>query len=1105
MQPNHSSRVTLILAILIGSIFAISPPTRWFNSSIPLSQKHNLKPGIDMVGGTSLLYEIKPPEGQFVETNLAEQVMESLKKRVDPDGVRNLIWRPQGNTRLEIQMPTSGASNETAQLRKDYADAQRALEATNIRLGEVLAAVETKTGDARRDRLKQLEVGSETRAKIFGAMASVFDQIKQSRQDGKVEAEAAGLDEYDALKTKVDKTNLSVNELESILSMNDATKRAEKLKEAEAAAEGFDQRKSAIARFESTFAAYSKVKGVIDDASELKRLLKGSGVLEFHILVTDFSSPIVQSMSRRLHEKGPVLQAGDQTRWYEIDRPDEFRQPTEIYNEKHWALAWIVPDKQMVNGSGIERWALERAYPTRGEFGNQLVGFRFDLQGAQYFSTLTGRNINQPLAIMLDDKIISAPNIRSQIGREGTIDGGEKGYTQLELLYLVNTLNAGSLPAKLAEEPISERTVGPQLGQDNLQKGFLGCVLGVVIVALFLIVYYHLSGVIAMLALLMNVIIILGVLAAFNATFTLPALAGLVLTLGAAVDANVLIFERFREEQHRGLNVKLALHNAYDRAFSAIVDSNATTLVTSLILYWLGSEEVKGFGLTLLIGLISSLFTSLYVTRTIFDILIDKFGLNKLGSLPKSIPAWDRLLKPDIDWMKVAPWFASFSALVVVVGITYFGIQYKKGKMLDIEFASGTSVQFEVKEKTPIDVVRKLIENADRNVLPAPSVYSVNSDDKTYEVATANPDSVAVREAVLHVMGDRLKIDLPSTFQYSGRPAEAVANLAIFPVTAPNQQVAGFSPERLPSYLQGGAIVLNQLSPPLKPSEIRERIERQRLQPQASGAPMPYRDFTVESPLPGDQPTTTAVVLLADPDLPYEKDGDKWRQELVGPMWKLVNEAVNNEARLQKVTNFDAQVAGDTSRDALGALILSVLVIMAYIWLRFGNLRYGTATVLAMVHDTLLVIGAIGLSHLLSDTAIGNLLLVEPFRINLTMVAAILTVMSYSMIDTIVVFDRVRENRGKYGHLSRKMVNDSINQTLGRTLLTVGTTLMTVTGMYIFGGAGIHGFTFVLVIGILVGSYSSIAVACPILLVGAKKDKPVTKNTPAGTLPQAAG
>jgi len=218
-----------------------------------------------------------------------------------------------------------------------------------------------------------------------------------------------------------------------------------------------------------------------------------------------------------------------------------------------------------------------------------------------------------------------------------------------------------------------------------------------------------------------------------------------------------------------------------------------------------------------------------------------------------------------------------------------------------------------------------------------------------------------------------------------------------------------------------------------------------------------------------------------------------------------VNDSVNQSAQLQKVNNFDAQVAGDTRWTAAMSLILSSVVIMIYIWFRFGNLKYGTATVLAMVHDTLLVVGAIGLSHWAVEytPALAKILLIEPFRVNLTLVASVLTVMSYSMIDTIVVFDRVRENRGKFGHMSRRIMNDSINQTLSRTLLTAGTTIVTVAGMYVVGGPGIHGFTFVLLIGILVGTYSSIAIAAPIMLMGAANEKETSRKEPVGQLKNA--
>jgi SecD/SecF fusion protein len=1084
--------------VLVISLLSIFPPDGLFDSKRTFGEKIALKPGIDMVGGSSLLYEIKPPEGGPVPPDLAEKVMDSLKKRVDPDGVRNLIWRPQGATRLEIQMPTSKQAGSSKKMREDFALAQRKLEATNVRVADVIRAVEKLTGDARRDKLNALAMGSKTRETLFGSLASVFDQIQQAKGKQDASAQAQKEIEYDKLKGQIDETNLQASSLEATLALP-ADARDKRLAELKKQYADFPDRLAAIDSFDKAYTEFAKVKGTLDDTEDLKRLLRGSGVLEFHIVVQyDRANPPpdVREMIERLHKRGPVVQAGDTMRWYALDRPDEMPgQSVPDANGKPYVLAYITPDKSMANHAGQAPWALDSSRPlTDPNTTERKVGFNFDAQGAKYFGDLSGNNVGRQLGIVLDDRMISAPVLNQRINGSGEISGNHAagGFTVKEQSYLVSMLSAGSLPARLTDEPISERQISSMIGADNLRYGLIACGIGLVIVTIFLISYYYLAGVVATFAVLLNIVIILGVMAMFKATFTLPGIAGIVLTIGAAVDANVLIFERLREEQQRGLSLRMALRNAYDRAWSAIVDSNATTVFTSLFLYWFGSEEVKGFGLTLLIGLISSLFTALYVTKTIFGLMIDKFGVTHLGSLPLTYPKWDRMLKPNIDWMRLAKYFIASSVVITVVGCGAFIWKTYQREMADIEFASGTSVQFELKEPMKIEQVRALVAKPSvEKTLPSPSVVAVGSDDRVYEVVTPS-DKPEVKEAVLQVMGDRLKIDLPSDFKMSGEPIEDVLNKAVYPIENTDFNINGYSPPGAASYVGGAAIVLRDLNPKLKPTEIRERIERQRLLPQAQGGTPTYRDFVVESEGGPDAATSTAVILTADPDLSYDKDQLKWKEEVAGPMWRLVNEAVNKKASLQKVTTFNPQVAGDAQRDAMLALTLSILAIMAYIWLRFGNLKYGAATVVAMIHDTLLVIGFMGLSHLMVDYTpwLAKILLVEPFRINLTIVAAVLTVMSYSMIDTIVVFDRVRENRGKFGHLSRKIINDSINQTLSRTLLTGGTNIMTVFVMYVLGGPGIHGFTFVLLIGILVGTYSSIAIAAPILLVGGDPDKP---------------
>jgi SecD/SecF fusion protein len=1087
MPTNHFGRVTFIVAVLLCALWFIFPRGNIFHP--------NLKPGIDMVGGTSLLYEIEPPEGGWTQaTPLSEAVMQALKKRVDPDGRRNLIWRPQGNTRLEIQMPMSAGSAESKATREAYAQATRAIEQTNIRPAQVQSAVEDMKGQERTDRLKTLAMGSATRQARFTKLVSTYAAIGTAHDAKNAEAEAEARAQYDDLLSSINDTNLPAKTLEDALALKGADRDA-KVKELKGKAADFPGQLAAINDFIGKYDAYDSIKGSIDDAAGLKQLLRGSGVLEFHIVADDLPSAEYEHMVQQLKADGPLAQAGDQTKWFEVDNAEEFKNKTVEFNGKQYALAYITDDKSLVNREGQPRWALENATPETRE-GANVVGFQFDAEGASLFGSLTARQLHRPLGIVLDDKLISAPNINSQINGSGEISGGgQGGFTRAEQGYLISVLNAGSLPAQLTNEPISEVTVGPQLGKENLQHGLDSCYIGLVVVGVFLIGYYYLAGLVAFGAVCMNLLLILGVMAAGNFTFTLPGIAGIVLSIGAAVDANVLIFERLREEQERGLSLKLALRNAYAKAWSAIIDSNMTTVITSVVLYLLGSEEVKGFGITLLIGLVSSLFTALFVTKTVFAVMIDKFGVRNLSSLPLTFPKWDKLLRPSINWMAYIWPFVGLSGVLLLMGTLSFGYYWHKGELLDIDFAGGTSLQFELKDQDqmPREEVAKIIE--EKTTLPSPSVVAVGADQKTYEVDSPDTDTPDVRKQILAALGEKMNIDQPSSFDQVNAALENALNTAIVPIARGNsdavQKAAGFAPADLRTYAGGAAIVLKNLNPPLTAAEIRTRIERQRLQPQAEKEQMQAsRDFAVDSPNADNEKTTSAVVLVADPTIPYDKDKAKWTDNLAGPAWALVNQALYLPPQFQKVNSFNAQIAGDTERDAVTALILSLVIILAYIWLRFGNLKYGNATVIAMIHDTVMVIGAVGIAHLLYLNAkpVAAGLLLEPFRLNLTLVAAILTVMSYSMIDTIVVFDRIRENRGKYGHLDRSVVNASINQTLSRTLLTAGTNVLTVFVMYVFGGPGIHGFTFVLLFGILVGTYSSIAIAAPILLIS-RQDK----------------
>jgi SecD/SecF fusion protein len=1096
MEHKFTFRFTLIGAVLLLGILGIFDPSKLLNMHIPWSQKLNLKPGIDISGGTSLIYQITPPPGGATE-DLSQRVAESLKKRVDPDGVRNLVWRPLGPTRLEIQMPWTAGSEKAGEARHAFSKAMADLEATNIRVAEVKAVMRIPDATQRQRELDRLAMGSATRKALFGQLAEAMKHLDEVQKTGDAVAKVEAKDALTKVEDQISATNLPASRVQSELDLfQSAVEKAQKMGNTAMIAQrtadrdakfeamkkdalDFPLRLKAIDEVVARYDAYAKTRGSVGDAEDLKRLLRGSGVLEFHIAVSD--PQVIKSMEERLRTDGPTPRPGDTARWYEVDQPDEMRgHHLAQYGDKSWLLVSTTPDESMVHKQGTKPWGLQRAYKDYdGRTNEAVVGFEFDAQGSVLFGDLSGANIGKSLAIVLDDKVISAPVLRSRIEGRGQISGN---YSDAELNYLIRTLNAGSLPAKLDEEPISERTIGPSLGADNLRAGFKSALLSVVAVAVFMIGYYHYAGLIATIAVVMNLIVNIGVLAMFNATFTLPGIAALALTVGMAVDANVLIFERLREEQHRGLSLRMALRNAYDRAFSAIFDSNITTIATSMILYWFGSEEIRGFGLTLTIGVAISMFTALFVTRAIFDYGIEHMGLKHLGSFPLSFPKWDQFMKPNIDWMGKAWMFYAFSTVVMVTGLVAY---FSKGRqMYDIEFVSGTSVQVALKHPMGIEDVRKRLQQPEvAKPLDAAQVVSVGNTGADYEIVTPNEDAKAVRGAVMTALRDDLKIELPSTFTLAGQPYEQAVDKAVMPIGNDPITVDAYTAPATVLGRGGVAIVLKNLDPALTPKQIYDRIERLRSEP---GSNLPFREMKVDSPGGPDKPTNLAVVTITDPVIDYEKDAQTWQEQLARPMWKLVSDAIGRQADMGRITSFNASVAADTKLDAIIAVALSVIAIALYVWVRFGNLKYGTATVVSLLHDVIITIGLIGLSQYVGEWAIGRALLIEPMRMNLTMIAAVLTVMGYSVNDTIIVFDRIREYRGKYGYLSREVINDAVNHTLSRTLLTSFTTLATIFVMYVLGGPGIHGFTFAMLFGILFGTYSSVAIASPILLLGGK-------------------
>ena len=336
----------------------------------------------------------------------------------------------------------------------------------------------------------------------------------------------------------------------------------------------------------------------VDDPARVKDIIKTTAQLQFRI-VEGATAPTAQA----LYDQLPA-NLRDQVDILPGNREDEMGRVTGV---EYYAVRKEVP----VSGRD-----LKNARVQKGQVGQPVIGFSFTAEGSPKFSALTGAHINRRLAIVLDNKVVSAPNIKSQIDGEGVIEGT---FTQQQASDLALVLRSGSLPASLTT--LEERTVGPSLGRDSIRQGFMATAVGFLLLVIAIIAYYKGAGVNAIVALLLNLVILLGMMAYFDAALTLPGIAGIVLTLGMAVDSNVLVFERIREELREGKTVRASIDQGFSRAFGTIIDTHLTTIISALFLLQFGTGPIQGFAVTLLIGLAASVFTAFFVSRMIFDIV----------------------------------------------------------------------------------------------------------------------------------------------------------------------------------------------------------------------------------------------------------------------------------------------------------------------------------------------------------------------------------------------------------------------------------------------------------------------------------------------------
>lgn len=590
---------------------------------------------------------------------------------------------------------------------------------------------------------------------------------------------------------------------------------------------------------------------------------------------------------------------------------------------------YVLDREPAQDGAGL-RLAKAGSDPQRP--GKWKIDFQFEAEAANKFAQVTASNIGTNMAIVIDGVVISAPTIQSQIVGQGEITGN---FTANQAQDLAIALNSGSMPVPVRED--STNIIGPTLGADSIEKGVWSSIIGLILVFIMVAIYYRLSGIIADLALIMNAILVLAAMAYFNATLTLPGIAGLILSIGMAVDANVLIFERIREELRNGKSLLAAIDMGYNRAAVTILDANITTLIAGFVLFEFGTGPVEGFAVTLCIGVITSVITALPFTRAIFDFLTERKLIRTLTMMVA--------IKDDtnFDFMKYRKAAAMASLVMMLVGAILFGIRFNS--MFGVDFREGTSVSVTVNAAgdVPIEAAREAIENA------------------------GFPDAIVTEIADQR---NQFLIRTSETYESTGQ--------------APAEQMT-----------------------------IAHRMQ---------AALLPLSDTP-------DASVEEAVPLLSE--------------QSIGP-------AVGEQLR----------------RDAFTAMMYSLVCILLYVAFRF-EFWYAVGAIFATFHDVVLVVAIFAIT--------GK-------EITMNVVAALLTVIGYSLNDTIVVYDRIREDRKLYrgkGYSIIEIMNRAINQTLGRTVLTGGTTLVIILVLLFMGGSVIHDFAFALLCGILIGTYSSVFVASP--------------------------
>jgi SecD/SecF fusion protein len=1029
--------------------------------------------GVDLAGGTILVYEVDA--SKMPENFKAEDLANALKKRIDPADLYNITIRPvAGNPpRVEIILPTGGKVQERAekenwekvlrQAKDDYPGSNSYEDIKKNDKETLRETIAKNAPNATPEEIsawfdKWLPVADKGKRLLSSEEVQRIKELieQQGRLEFKLLANTQDDDEAINAAREWFKSPAAKAELERANARNEPPPPPRR----EDGSPLFPVKLPDEPQHTYSWVELAK--------NELWTLHLNSEALERNNMrAVDRSGREVANIQAALDSGQPFQMYSS---LYYVRKITDWTRRANQANDRKLGkkLEFFVLVRDPLKGQEITGDYLVSASPGFSSRGNErAIHFRFNAQGGNLFYDLTTRNkptggketgFKRQLAVIFDGQVISAPSLNEPIRTSGEISGG---FSQEEIDHIVSILRAGALPATLKKDPVSQNSMGSTLGEDTINKGTWSVLWAFIAVMAFMVFYYRFAGLVACAALLANLLMTVAFMVLVQAAFTLPGLAGLVLMLGMAVDANVLIYERLREERDRGASLALAIRNGYDRAFPTIVDTHLSSIFTAIVLYVVGNDQLKGFGISLTVGLIISLFTSLYMTRTIFEIWLYKGWLKKLsffGGLVRAIHAryWDFM---SIRYY----WFTATITLTVLgAGLFIYRLDTTGGRssVLNIDFIGGTAYTGQLNEAMTFSDLRSRLEPPRSPHLPDMAIEQifVGSDIETtgnksryFTVRTSEKDT----KKVFSYVQDNLKGVLKQIeMQYK--------------VTKPgNEAVLNFTS-------QGGNA--DFASPAQVQMLLSDELEKRGLSRNA---------FVIDRPaaknLEKDEHYSELIVKVNTSEL-SGTERDKASKDFAAIL-EGVKKSFEEAPQPERLENFDKQLAASTQERAMYAILASWVAILLYLWFRFGSWTFGAATVLCLIHDLFFTLGFIAMAHFLHGTWIGNILLVEDFKIDLASVAALLTLVGYSVNDTIVVFDRIREVRGKNPALTPQMINDSVNQTLTRTLLSSMTVWVVVIVLYIWGGEGVHLFAYVMVVGVIVGTYSSIYIASPLLLI----------------------